>query len=82
MCEAFTEIASGTTGSGSTTEEGGEDRAVLLAGSAYPPIRLSGYPLINDLPDDVRNDSTAHHTQTPDEANAFIAFAKDECEVG
>lgn len=50
-----------------------EDREVLLA--SYD------YPLITDLPSDVRSAFIADHTDAQNEANTFIAFAKDSCEI-
>ncbi len=51
-----------------------EDREALLAGY--------GYPLITDLPADVRSAFIADHTAAQGEANTFIAYAKDACGVG
>jgi hypothetical protein len=50
-----------------------EDRAGLLA--------QYGYPLITDLPPDVRSAFIADHTAAQNEANTFIAFAKQSCGV-
>lgn len=102
MCDEFTQIASGATGSDPTTKEGWDlkiksttrfvdaapaewqsaaqtylgivnDRATLLAGY--------GYPLITDLPSDVRSAFIADHTTAQNVANTFIAFAKESCGV-
>jgi hypothetical protein len=50
-----------------------KDRAELAADN--------GYALVEDLPDDVRTAFIADHRDEQEQANALIAFAKEECDL-